>query len=125
MSFDVLIVKRNENTTCVRYEIGSNCAPSSPIRRDGDTISAGESFNHVDGVTLYEDDMGVWVYNVERDCLALFDSEEGMFYSWDDPDEYDQAYEPFNRLRSLFRDHWPSLGEIADAIAPFVEWKNT
>ena len=124
MSFDVLIVKRIENTDDVRYEIGSNCAPTSPLCKCGDVISADESFNHIDGVTIFEEEGDcAWIYNVEHDCLGLIDMEFGVIFDWVDPDEQDQAYEPFIKLRKLFRDHWPTLGEIADATRSFVCWK--
>ena len=116
MSFDTITIRReNENT--IRYGIASSCCPDGHLDERSDTANASDSFEHIDGVFIckafHDDD--AWIYSVEDDCLALFDSEYQVVYNWNDPDPQDEAYVVFWKLRELFRDHWPTLGEIADA----------
>ena len=120
MSFDVMTIKRVNETEC-KYEIASSCLPSVIVGEYAESAKATDTaFDHIDGVTICKfGSTGVWLYNVERDCLSLFDADEYLVIDWDDPDPQDEVYMSFNKLRKLFKDHWPTFGEIADCVSQF------
>lgn len=117
MSYDVVAIRRVDDKK-VEYTIACSCMPSACVAGEGEIALADATFNHIDGVVITEWDGDVFFFDTTTNKLRLWCAGEvGLLPPMEDPTPDDPIYIPFRKLVNLFTNHWPSLGEIADACS--------
>ena len=119
MSYDVMSVVRDGED--VRFAVASSCKPEAIYPQEGEKASFDDSFDHIDGVFIEYDPEGDSVFfdttkKIIRDWI-IDDEGEETIVDLDTENTWTEYDEVRKNLATLFNDHWPSLGEIADVLS--------